>query len=202
MEEKAQLLNLWHIEKRMSSWLVGKLPIHKEYDQYLYIKVSFGADVLMNNLLKTLIIYGMALYFELFMVTLIFHVSFLLIRRHAYGRHAKNTVHCVCISILLFICIPYLIRQWVLPLPILMIQNIFSLTILAIFAPGVTAKNKIRDEKKKQELRKKVGITGIALIVIQIFLPLLIANLIASGMFLATCLIIKKKEVQYDDVKR
>jgi accessory gene regulator B len=202
MEEKAQLLNLWHIEKRMSTWLVGKLPIHKEHDQNLYIKVKFGADVFMNNLLKTLIIYGMALYFELFMGTLIFHVSFLLIRRYAYGRHAKNTFHCVCTSILLFLCIPYLIRQVVLPFPILMIQNIFTLTILAIFAPGVTAKNKIRDEKKKQELRKKVRITGIVLIVIQVLLPITMTNLIASGMLFAACLTINKKEVEYDKIKR
>lgn len=193
VEEKAQLLNLWHIEKRMSSWLVGKLPIHKEHDQHLYIKVSFGADVFMNNLLKTLIIYGMALYFELFMVTLIFHVSFLLIRRHAYGRHAKNTFHCVCISILLFICIPYLIRQWVLPLPILMIQNIFSLTILAIFAPGVTAKNKIRDERK-QKLKVKAMTNSLILSGIQLLVPLNDANLVAGGMFVAACLTIVKEE--------
>lgn len=193
MEEKAQLLNLWHIEKRMSTWLVEKLPIHKEHDQNLYIKVKFGADVFMNNLLKTLIIYGMALYFELFMGTLIFHVSFLLIRRYAYGRHAKNTFHCVCISILLFLCIPYLIRQGVLPFPILMIQNIFSLTILAIFAPGVTAKNKIRDERK-QKLRVKAMTNCLLLSGIQLLVPLNDANLIAGGMFVAACLTIIREE--------
>jgi len=193
MEEKAQLLNLWHIEKRMSSWLVEKLPIHKEHDQNLYIKVTFGADVFMNNLLKTLIIYGMALYFELFMLTMIFHASFLLIRRHAYGRHAKNTFHCVCISMLLFLCIPYLIRQWVLPFPILMIQNILSLTILTIFAPGVTAKNKIRDERK-QELRIKAVTNSLVLSMIQLLVPLNHANLIAGGMFVAACLTIIKEE--------
>lgn len=202
MEEKAQLLNLWHIEKRMSTWLVEKLPIHKEHDQNLYIKVKFGADVFMNNLLKTMFIYGLALYFEVFITSLIFHISFLLIRRYAYGRHAKNTFYCMCISVLLFICLPYLIHQTVLPLYLLMTLNIFSLTILSIFSPGVTVKNKIRDDKKKQELRKKVRITGIVLIAIQVLLPITMAKLIASGMLLAACLTIKKKEVEHDEIKR
>ena len=202
MEEKAQLLNLWHIEKKLSLWLVEKLPIHKEHDQNLYIKVKFGADVFMNNLLKTMFIYGLALYFEVFITSLIFHISFLLIRRYAYGRHAKNTFYCMCISVLLFICLPYLIHQTVLPLYLLMTLNIFSLTILSIFSPGVTVKNKIRDDKKKQELRKKVRITGIVLIAIQVLLPITMAKLIASGMLLAACLTIKKKEVEHDEIKR
>ena len=63
-------------------------------DHIQFLKVRLGLQVVVSNLAKTIVTYGVALIFHTFLYTLFTHVSYFLVRRYAHGAHAKSSLLC------------------------------------------------------------------------------------------------------------
>ncbi|RIM53768.1 accessory gene regulator B family protein, partial [Staphylococcus capitis] len=61
-------------------------------DRIQFLKVRLGMQVVVSNIEKTIVVYGLTLIFHTFIYTLITHLSYFIIRSNAHGAHAKSSL--------------------------------------------------------------------------------------------------------------
>lgn len=173
--------------KKAVDYLIGTTEISKVN----YLKCKLGMEVFFLNFTKLVIIYSTALFLGLPKEVAIFHSSFMLIRFFSYGAHAVSSLACTSISLLLFVGIPYVLQEGLLPSELLLLINLVNFILLAKYAPGKTKKNFLGD-KEHQRLLKRRSLIG-NLLVLLVFLTisdLRVCNLIVLGSFLAGLLVV------------
>src|SRR5699024_3949788 len=75
---------------RLADWV-------KEYqstDRRTYLKLKYGIEVLFINITKMFAVYLTAYILNLLTATIIFHISYCIIRKTAYGIHARTSIMC------------------------------------------------------------------------------------------------------------
>ncbi|WP_066186351.1 MULTISPECIES: accessory gene regulator B family protein [Gracilibacillus] len=163
---------------RMSLWIKGKNSM-EELD---YLKMKLGIEVILTNLTKGIIVYGLAFLLQVFWETLILHGAYVLLRRYSFGLHAKSSIVCTIVSVVLFVVIPYFLRDVVLGNYV--IGALFLLSILSIyyFAPADTEKHPLIGEKKRKKLRNKSVLTCIILMIVALVVPIaMIKTMVIAG---------------------
>lgn len=191
MERRINGWNVWGIEQRISNSLLSSLIADQELNRIQFLKCKLGIESFVNNFFKLFIVYSVAVTLGIGKETLLLHLGFLMIRTFAYGVHAKTSSGCIFMSLCQFVGIPFFMKQAVfMPKFILMILGIFSFIILWKYAPGVTAKNKIKNDERRKKLRKKALICCIGVMLVGAILPVFSANLIITGNLLATCCVL------------
>lgn len=188
---KYSIWNLWNIEELVSQKLLILVDKNK-MDHIDFLKCKLGLETFIINLCKLTIIYTCAIILNIFFYTLIFHISFLLLRIFSYGYHAKTSLGCIISSLIMFIFIPYSIYHFFLLSPItLYILSILNIFLLSKFAPKKTKKNYIGDKQKQLQLKKKAVLTCFIISFFAFLIPsLTLQNLIILGNSLAVCLVL------------
>ena len=69
-------------------------------------------QVVVSNIEKTIVVYGLALIFHTFIYTLLTHISYFLVRSNAHGAHAKSSLLCH-IQNLLFLIVPWFLTLFI-----------------------------------------------------------------------------------------
>lgn len=140
-------------------------------DRIAYLKIKLGLEVFFNNLFKTIVVYGLALLFHVFLYTLTVHLSYFIIRHFAHGAHAKSTLACYIESIVLFVMLPWLLATYHVPINIMITLAAIAVILLCIYAPAATVKQPI-----PTRLIKKKKITAIILATLMFAISFLIPN--------------------------
>lgn len=130
-----------------------------------YLKIRVGLQIFINNLSKTIIIYGVSLLCHMFLYTLIVHLSFLFIRIFAHGAHAKSSIVCYAQSLVLFVLLPAIVGYYQVSSIYLYPLAIIGFCILAIFAPRGTKKQPIPERLKKNKKVKTIVVSSLLLII-------------------------------------
>nr|WP_238394169.1 accessory gene regulator AgrB [Staphylococcus saccharolyticus] len=120
-------------------------------DRIQFLKIRLGMQVLAINIEKSIVVYGLATIFHTFFYTLLTHLSYFLIRRHAHGTHAKSSLLCHIQSIILFIIFPYLIIKLDINYFLLLSLALVGLIIIIVYAPAATKKQPIPKRLVKQK---------------------------------------------------
>ncbi|WP_436855739.1 accessory gene regulator AgrB [Staphylococcus caeli] len=139
-------------------------------DRIEYLKMRLGMQVIVSNILKTIVIYGVSILCHLFLYTLTVHLSFFLIRHFAHGAHAKSSFVCYLESLFYFVLLPWFVGYIQVSSVLMYCLAFFGLIVLIIYAPAVTKKQPIPDRLKKGKKIKTIIVTVILLIV-SCFLP-------------------------------
>ncbi|MDU1926464.1 MAG: accessory gene regulator AgrB [Staphylococcus epidermidis] len=108
-------------------------------DHIQFLKIRLGMQVLAINIEKSIVVYGLAIIFHTFFYTLLTHLSYFLIRRHAHGTHANSSLLCHIQNIIFFIIFPSM--------------ALVGLIITILYAPAATKKQPIPRRLVK---RKKI----------------------------------------------
>lgn len=146
-----------------------------------YLKVKYGLEVFVGNVLKTVVIYGAALLCHIFLYTLIVHLSYFAIRYFAFGAHAKSTFLCTIQSLIMFVGAPLLIINIHIPYWIYITVLLIGYIIIIKYAPMETKKHPILSKWKKG-LKIKAIITATILIIISLFVKEPYQQLICLGL--------------------
>lgn len=149
--------------------ILNKVGIKETEENYDYIK--YGLEILMINLSKLAIIYGIALITKQIIPTLIVHLSYLLLRRYSFGLHARSSTVCTIYSIFLFNVIPYFVQQINLTLPPTIFVSCFIFICILLYAPADTENNPLIGSVHRKKLRIKSVICCILLLAIMLFIP-------------------------------
>ena len=159
---------LEEVSERVAKVLMDKMDL-KRTD---YLKIKLGIEVSLINLTKGIIVYGIAALLGSLVPTLITHISYVVLRRVAYGLHAEKFINCALLSVLLFALFPYSVRNFTISNGELIIFFLVSLFLIYRYAPADTEKNPLIGIEKRLKLRNKSLLAGVILM----FIALIISN--------------------------
>ena len=198
MEMKKKILN------HCMEVVKNKYP---EYDEDKLEIINYGLESIYLTFTKIIIIFVLAIILNIWKEVLLLLAFYNLIRVSAFGMHAKKSIHCLIISLTLFIGGVYLCRYLLIPLILKVVLSIICIVLIAKYAPADTEKRPIINKK----LRKKykiisVIISGVFAISIVLLSDKSISNYLLLGMIEATIMLLpityKIFDLPYDNYKK
>ena len=180
---------------------------YPEYDEDKLEIINYGLESIYLTFTKIIIIFVLAIILNIWKEVLLLLAFYNLIRVSAFGMHAKKSIHCLIISLTLFIGGVYLCRYLVIPLILKVVLSIICIVLIAKYAPADTEKRPIINKK----LRKKykiisVIISGVFAISIVLLSDKSISNYLLLGMIEATIMLLpityKIFDLKYDNYKK
>lgn len=169
------------IASRGAEWLRAR----NNGDRIAYLKMKLGIEMLLINLTKTSIIYGISLVCHLFLQTLILHGAYYAVRRYAFGLHASTSLNCTLVSILMFVGTPLLGSYINLSKLAVIGLGLLFAALLYRYAPADTDKFPLIGADRRRKLRNSSVVTSLILTLIAILMPSsTVTNLLMLGVAL------------------
>lgn len=173
-----------YIDKKINQFATY-LQKRNNLDHIQFLKIRLGLQVVVSNINKTIVTYGIAIFMHMFWYTLVMHIAYMMLRFHAHGAHAKSALLCYIQNIIIFILLPWLMIHLDINMWIYYILSFIGLIIVITYAPAATKKQPI---PKRLVNRKKIF--SISIYVILSILSLIIkqpfAQLIILGLLIET----------------
>ena len=177
--------------ERISIKLLNYFNVSSKVDELDYLKCKLGLEVLLINLSKILIIYGLALILGILKETLMMHIPYMVLRNSAFGIHSLSDKKCTLYSILLFVGIPWFVKQTIqLSVQYLFIIQIAILVLLFLYAPGDSSKYKVEEKRKKKLKWESLLLAGLMGGILLLPVDLVHKNLVILGLVIETSMIL------------
>lgn len=158
--------------------------IHKYYPNYSEEKLAelkYGLLGLYLMITKSIIIFGIAIYLNIFKELLIFTVIYNILRAPSFGMHASKSWICLVSSASIFIFSTYLSAKILISINIKIIFGIIGILLMYKNSPADTAKKPIVSPKRRK-IYKTIS-TLIAIIFV-------IASIVIDNNFLSNSFIL------------
>lgn len=160
-----QTVNMSFTES-LASTMAERMNKERDGEYIDYLKMKLGLEMLLINLAKIGLVYGVALTFHLMWQTLIMHGAYFAIRRTAFGLHANNSIICSILSLALFIGIPFLSQNYImLDNYMVGILGFIFTALLYRYAPADTDKFPLLGKERREKLRR-ITVTACLIIVL------------------------------------
>lgn len=155
----------------LSVQIANKLNKYAYKEGLEFKKVVLGAEIILINVTKLILIFSLSAIMGIFFETVMVLIGFNIIRRTAFGLHARNNIWCAITSTALFVIVPYVLRDY--QINILAILFIFVTIFIALFlyAPSDTESRPIIGVNKRSKLRRDSLISCLVLLLIVLFIP-------------------------------
>lgn len=178
------------LEEKISKKILKYLSIDNQFNKIDQIKISYGLSIFIINTIKLISIYLIAYIYNCIYITFITHISFYIIRRYAYGAHAKKSYICTFLGIFMFVILPNFVSYIYIDTKSLIIINLLNFFILGIYAPAKTKKNTIGDNSKIKKFKIKAMFNNFLILLFIICINnISISVLIVLGSSLAVLLV-------------
>ncbi|MBC2100099.1 regulator [Listeria booriae] len=162
----------------------------REVDEDRFAIVKYGVEIFLVNVTKGIIVYLAAALLGMLWQTLVVHLSYLLIRRHSFGLHAKTSLGCTITSVVMFVILPYFVKEVQLSEWMIVLISGLILLNIAIFAPSDTENIPLFNAQKRHVLRRKSILNTIFVLLLMLLIPIgEIKILILYGMFVQVIMI-------------
>lgn len=127
----------------------------REVDEDRFAIVKYGVEIFLVNVTKGITVYLAAALLGMIWQTLIVHLSYLMIRRHSFGLHAKTSLGCTITSVVMFVVLPYFVKGVQLSGWMIVLISALILLNIAIFSPSDTENMPLFNAQKRHKLRLK-----------------------------------------------
>ncbi len=154
---------------------------NKNYSKEKIDEIMYGIEGLYLTITKAIVIFLVAIIFNIFKELILLLLTYNFIRLFAFGMHASKSWHCLTFSLLIFILGAYLCSILIIPKLIITIIYISMLVLFLIYAPADTEKRPLI--KKQRRLKYK-------LLSIMVLLIYLVFSLIIKNNLIINCLTI------------
>lgn len=154
----------------LAETITNKLNNKLNKEGLALIKMKLGIEILLINTSKILILLVVAAQCNLLKEAIFMSLVFGSIRRSAFGLHARSSVVCTLITLMVFVGGPY-ISQYV-KLNNYQVFGIFTVLNLMLYkyAPADTEKHPILGKNLRKKLRKETVSMGIILMIITLII--------------------------------
>lgn len=150
------------------------------------IKIKYGLEILYNLITKCTVILLFAFILNIFKEVLLLFISCLLIRKSAYGVHAKTNIGCWISSSIFYLGTGLLAKHIYIHPYILILMNIYSFIAIILWAPSDTKGKPIVSPKIRKSLKIRTIITFIIICIVLIFVKYYYIKIFTLGMLIAT----------------
>lgn len=195
-----ETVNKMGLTESFASKLAMRINKERGGSRIDYLKMKLGIEMLVINLTKSFIVYGVAIAFHILLQTLILHAAYFAIRRVAFGLHANSSTICTIISVLAFVGTPILCQYiWFNNYLVIGLGVILTL-LLYRYAPADTDKYPLLGVERRNKMRKEAVITCIIIMIIALICPSpMIKSLLVCGVLIQVVAILP---VSYKLLKR
>ena len=164
---------------------ISSKVVDDNYSHIEKVKIAYGMEILLENLIKTVIIIGLAFALGGLKYTLVAILSFAILRFFTFGLHCQSGLMCLLLSVFLDVMSPILIKDiyvGTIPRCILMIIYVF---LIFKYAPADTENVPILSKKERKQ--KKIAsyiLLSVAILVACIIPNNEISNILVFGYFI------------------
>lgn len=160
-----------NIIEMLAEIIIIKLNSKLNKEGLALTKMKFGMEVLLINLSKALVLFLVGAQLNLLKETIFMTLIFGSVRKSAFGLHAKSSIVCTIVTLLMFVGGSYIGHYLNLNnYEIALIFTLFNI-LLYKYAPADTEKHPLISEKLRKKLRKETVSTGILLMIITVIIP-------------------------------
>lgn len=151
--------------------LVGWLNFYAKREGKEYLKLLYGMEVIVTNVVGIIIFLTISLLLGILVQSIAVLIGFNVIRRFASGVHAGNMTGCSLSSTLLFNITPWVLKG--LTIHNLVVASVFGVILLLLFlyAPADTEAKPLVGKRKRARLRKCALIAGTLLLLGTLVIP-------------------------------
>ncbi len=154
-------------------------------------EIKYGIEAFYMTLTKLIVIIIISLVLKIFKETIFLLMFFNLLRLTAFGLHASKSWMCWVSSIITFIVLPIVAKNFEIPIYISTILAILCILSYVLYAPADTKKRPIINKKKRKIYKILTVTTGIIyLLLILFFDNFILKNCIVMAMLIETSLIL------------
>lgn len=177
------------------------------YDNIKIKEIRYGLESIYLTVVKIVAIILLSIFIHTFKELCLFFMFYGMIRATGFGLHAKNSIECWILSILLFELFPYLTKYWITNNLYLLVGSVILLPLLIIYAPADTEKRPLINPKKRKIYKIITSIITIIYILIIYFNKnIYISKLLFFSILLETLLVLpisyRLLGLKYDNYKR
>lgn len=123
--------------------------VFPNYTQTELIKIRYGLEGIYITITKTIVIFSIAIFLNIFQKLLILVLIYNLLRAFSFGLHANNSSNCLIASTIIFIGATYVCQFINTPLFIKIIVSAISIITFIKYSPADTKKRPIINQKKR-----------------------------------------------------
>ena len=140
------------------------------YDEKDIKKLRYGLEGLYLTWTKVIIITLIALLLGIIKEVFIILILFNFLRYFGFGFHAEKSSHCLILSTIMFVIIPYIFLNFTITTEVFLLISVFCIMLISIYSPADTIKRPLKN-KKKRIIRKILNlIVAILYVVIGLIL--------------------------------
>lgn len=150
------------------------------------IKIKYGLEILYNLITKCTVILLFAFILNIFKEVLLLFLGCLLIRKSAYGVHAKTNIGCWISSSVSYLGVGLFVKYINVHPYILILINIYSLIAIILWAPSDTKGKPIVNPAIRKSLKIRSIITFVIICICLLFIKYYYAEIITFGMLIST----------------
>lgn len=122
---------------------------YKNYSDEELQKLKYGLEGIYLTITKIILIFILSILLNIFKEVLVLILLFNILRYFGFGFHAKKSIECLILSILIFILMPFVLLKINFNNSIFLVISIICTILLSIFAPADTIKRPLPRTKKK-----------------------------------------------------
>lgn len=154
-------------------------------------EIRYGLEAIYITITKTVVIFSLALIFNIFREMLLLLIFFNILRTTGFGLHASKGWICLLSSSLIFIFLPFFSKLIIIPVYIKSLLLIIAIILIYFYTPADTIKRPIINKKRRQIYNFITTISCIVLSFIAIIInDNTISNLIVFGIYVEVALVL------------
>lgn len=152
----------------------------EQYDQLWY-----GIYIFYINVLKNLLLIGIALWFGILQYVAVFFVAYGALRIYSFGFHLKSTIGCTLLGLLYYLGSTYISLQIGIPLPVRIGILSFGVIVFFLRSPVPSPERPIPDWQRPKFHKRSLMILSVV-VLLSILLPEPFNNLLAMAILCQT----------------
>lgn len=162
-----------------------------DIDEIKLDEIRYGLEAIYITITKTVVIFSLALIFNIFREMLLLLIFFNILRTTGFGLHASKGWICLLSSSLIFIFLPFFSKLITIPIYIKSLLLIIAVVLIYFYTPADTVKRPIINKRRRQLYNFITTISCIVLSFIAIIIKdNTISNLILFGIYVEVALIL------------
>ena len=154
-------------------------------------EIRYGLEAIYITVTKTIVIFSLALIFNIFREMLLLLIFFNILRTTGFGLHASKGWICLLSSSLIFIILPFFSKLFTIPIYIKSLLGVIAIILIYVYTPADTIKRPIISKKRREIYNFVTTISCILLTFISIIVKdNTISNLIIFGIYIEVVLVL------------
>lgn len=150
--------------------VMKKIEDTNSYNKIKLLEIRYGLESLYLSITKILVIFVICIIMNTIKELILFLLGFSLLRATGFGLHTKKSWQCWATSIPIFTIIPYLIKNFILPIKLLYVTSPILLFLIILYSPADTEKRPLINKKKRNIYKIISFITAFVYILLIFFL--------------------------------